>query len=314
MGLFYSQPVSYSFDFLSFPPYHVSGLRHRGAAPERTVGELDGHIDWLTWTQQPERQPESITELYHIARRTLRGLSDEHERWLFDGQGFDRTARQANFNLCLSRDDNGVIVGGQGPTGLMLFTATGRACQPLHNPAYARRIVGEVGELVTRFDYAIDFPADTLPSKFANARSHQGFRTVSFIRSDTGETVYVGSRKSDRFARVYRYNPPHPRSHLLRVEFVFRRAMARSTAVQYCAEESDERFCAKLFATWGFNHPITREITPTDERIAAPTVDRHTEDTIAWLYKQVVPALQRVMATGGFDMTDFLEKVYNQEV
>lgn len=50
----------------------------------------------------------------------------------------------------------------------------------------------------------------------------------------------------------------------------------------------------------------------SDERVAVPTVSKHTEDTIAWLYKQVAPAMARVLQSGGFDMADFLEKVYNQ--
>jgi len=275
---------------------------------------VDGHIDWLTWTQRPERQPENIEELYYIARRTLRGLSDEHESILFDGQGFDRAPRQSNFNLCLSRDDHGVLIGGKGPTGLLLFTLTGRACDPIRDEASSRCFVREIASLLTRFDYAIDFRSDVLPSEFVNARSHKAFRTISYINSDTGQTCYVGSRKSDRFCRVYRYRKPHPRAHLLRVEYVFRRSMARAAAEQYLQETDLNRFHAKLFNTYGFNHEITRSAVSVEERINAPTVDRHTEDTIAWLYKQVVPALQRVIASGGFDMTDFLEKVYNQEV
>lgn len=243
----------------------------------------------------------------------MRSLSHEHEQIFFNGQGFDRAARISNFDLCLQRDDKAATVGGCGPQGHMLFQLSGRGCDAIREPGLSRRFVGEVAELLTRFDYAVDIPCDTKPAEFANKRSHHAFRSISYIRSDSGETAYVGSPKSDRFCRVYRYRPPHPRHHLLRVEFVFRRAMARTAAWQYCEQENDAHFLAKLGNTYGWAHPIWRTDARTDERINAPSVDRHTEDTIAWLYKQVAPAMARVMSTGGFDITHFLETVYEQQ-
>lgn len=273
---------------------------------------MDGRIDWLSWTMRPSDQPENISHLYTTARKAVKSLSDEHEDWLFNGEPYDRTSRRSTFNLCLSRDDNGVLIGGQSPTGYLLFEATGRACNAINEPATSRRIVSEIAGLLTRLDYACDIETETLPSEFVNARSHRAFRSLSFIRSDTGETAYVGSAKSDRFCRVYRYNPPHPRSHLLRIEFVFRRALARSVAEQYVSQESDAHFAARLGQTWGFSHRDWQPGEQTDERIIVPSVKKHDEDTIAWLYKQVLPAMRRVVATGGFDMADFLERVYNQ--
>lgn len=312
LGLFLSLfLISFTSGFFLYPAI-VVGWKHRTADPGRTVGQVDGHVDWLTWTMRPPRQPENIQEVYHIARRLLKGLSHEHEEFAFDGQGFDRSIRVSNFDLCLSREDQGFRLGGGGPTGYFLFDASGRACDSIRDPALSRRIVSEIRGLLTRFDYAVDIRTGTLPSEFANTRSHQAFRSVSFIRSDTGETVYVGSRKSDRFARVYRYNPPHPRADLLRVEYVFRRGMAAAAAEQYCEQDNDAHFLARLGNTWGWSHKDWNARSRTDERIEAPTVDRHTEDTIAWLYKQVVPAMARVLRSGGFDMADFLEKVYNQ--
>lgn len=262
---------------------------------------------------RPERQPENVQELYHIAKRALRSLSDEHEQILFDGQGFDRSPRIGNFDLCLARDDGGVRIGAGGPTGYTLFEVTGRACDAFREPGLSRRVVGQVTELLTRFDYAVDIRCGTLPSNFANARSHKAFRSVSFIKSDSGTTAYVGSPKSDRYGRVYRYNPPHPRADILRVEYVFRRAMARAAATQYCQSENSDYFHTTLAKTWGFNHSVYDTSVESDERITVPSVTKHDEDTIAWLYKQVAPALRRVIANGGFDMADWLEMVYEQE-
>lgn len=242
----------------------------------------------------------------------MRSLSHEHETLFFGGSGFDRAPRISNFDLCLQRDDRAAAIGGVGPQGHMLFQLSGRGCDAIRQPELSRRFVSEIAELLTRFDYAVDVRTDIEPFAFANKRWHKAFRTVSFIKSDTGATAYVGSPKSDRYCRVYRYRPPHPRSDLLRIEFVFRRGMARTAAALYCEQEDDSHFLSKLGNTYGWNHPIWQPRVRTDERINAPSVTRREEDTITWLYKQVAPALARVLATGGIDMADFLEHVYKQ--
>lgn len=261
---------------------------------------------------RPDRQPENVQELYHITRRALRGLSDEHESWIFNGQGYDRASRIGTFDLCLSRDDSGVRLAGRGPSKRILVEASGRACDAIREPELSRTIVSSLLESITRMDYAVDIRTGTVPSEFVNARGHKAFRTLSYIQSDTGTTAYVGSPKSDRFARVYRYNPPHPRSELLRVEFVFRRGMARAAATQYCQQNSNRNFLSRLGNTWGWKHRDWQPDEQSNEKLEVPSVDRKTEDTIAWLYKQVAPAMRRVLQSGGFDMADFLERVYNQ--
>lgn len=273
---------------------------------------MDLHVDWLTWTMKPRREVVTPQDLYYLAKKELEGLSNEHVAWIFDGQGFDRAVREGNFAVCLQRDDHGVRLAGASPTGYIKIDATGRACDSIRKPGQNRVIVSEVTELLTRIDFALDVRTDVLPAAIANTRSHQGFRTISFIRSDTGETCYVGSPKSDRYCRVYRYNKPHPRSELLRLEFVFRRGLARAAAGDYIASPTDEEFAGKLLSTWGFVHAALKDMRRTDERIKTPSFTRHQEDTIAWLYKQVAPALRKLLSESSFDMADWLETVYNQ--
>lgn len=276
------------------------------------IGQVDGHVDWLSWTMRPHSEVRTASDLYANGKRCARELSNEHETILFNGTRLDRASRISNFDLCLARESGDFRLAGGGPTGYILFNLSGRGCDDIREPELSRRFVSQIAPLLTRFDYAVDIPTSVRPSHFVNARSHKGFRTISLIRSDSGETVYVGSRKSDRFARVYRYNDPHPRHALLRVEYVFRRAMARTAAIQYCESEGDDRFQSKLGNTWGWSHSCYNPAEQTDERIEVPVVDRETEQTIFWLYRQVAPALARVMKTGGFDMADFLQCVYNQ--
>ena len=94
-------------------------------------------------------------------------------------------------------------------------------------PALIRATCGRA----SRIDAAIDlrtgcspraFVAGGFAKRFGNSHGH--------VVSEQGETVYVGNRKSDRSARVYRYNRPHPRAHLLRVEAEYHGKAARALA------------------------------------------------------------------------------------
>lgn len=273
---------------------------------------VDTNIDWLSFTRVAPRKIEQAAELYHIARRELRSISNEHEAYIFDGTGFDRCASRPPFSYALERLDHGVRIYGGGPLDLISYEISGRACEGIRGYANASEFLAPIVGNLTRLDCASDIAAATRPSEFSNQRSHKGFRNISFISSDTGETVYVGSPKSDRFCRCYRYNPPHPRSGLLRVEFVFRKGLAKSAGEALINAGSWEVFTSQLGNTWGFTHPVWQPGNQTDERLKSPKLARGDEKTEVWLYKQVAPAIQRLLKETEFDLTAWLEFVFSE--
>lgn len=273
---------------------------------------MDAHVDWLSFTMPVEAEPFTASHLYDQAHVLLRMESDELERIIFDGNKMDVTTGRAPYRLALSSDDGGLRIYGQSHTSTILYECTGRWCERRRSGDGVRRVCGQLHDRISRLDFAVDIPCDTLPANFANARSHNAFRTISFIRSDTGETAYVGSPKSDRFCRVYRYNHPHPRSHLLRIEFVFRRGLAREAALRLAQAGGYAQFVAELGNTWGWTHKVWQPEVETDERVRTPILAKHDEDTVAWLYKQVAPAIKRLMAESNFDIVEWLEFVYKQ--
>lgn len=270
---------------------------------------MDKHIDWLSFTLDRGESIVSIAQLDHEARELLRRTSNEHKTYIFNGSGFDRCGGRAPYSFSMARDDQGVRCFGGGPQTGILYELSGRACEGLRSHSSACAFLSPILERITRLDYAVDVQCDTRPALFSNARSHKGFRSLSFIQSDTGETIYVGSPKSDRFCRVYRYNPPHPRHRLLRVEFVFRRGLARDAAKSLCLAESHEAFAAALGNTYGWAHPVWQPGATTDERLRVPIVTRHSDDTVRWLYKQCAPALARKLKEQAIDLPEFLEYV-----
>lgn len=274
---------------------------------------MDAHIDWLSFTLETEREPVNHYDLYLLARSLIRQVGEQHEHYIFDKSGFEPSLSRTPYRLCLVRGDSGVRLYGDSPTGTVLFELSGRACEGLHQHEDAVAFIAPLHSRLSRIDYAIDIRSDTTPAHFANERSHRSFRTISFIRSDTGETAYIGSAKSDRFCRVYRYNPPHPRANLLRVEFVFRRGLARAFAGELVEAPGSREILAKLGNTYGYAHPDWQPGHQTDERMSVPAVSQKHQDTVWWLYKQVAPAVRRLMADGAFDITEWLQFIYEEK-
>jgi len=107
----------------------------------------------------------------------------------------------------------------------------GQACTWAREVAVFERLVKMTADRASRIDAAIDIVTATTPEQFVAAGHAARFSdSLGNIKSKTGDTYYVGSRKSDRCARVYRYAPPHPRSHLLRIEAEYKGASARILA------------------------------------------------------------------------------------
>jgi len=80
---------------------------------------------------------------------------------------------------------------------------------------------------VTRCDVAWDGLLHH-PSHYAELNADA--RTKSYYTSDTGSTLYIGSRKSDSFVRIYQYNEPHERAGITRCEAEFKRKNASSVS------------------------------------------------------------------------------------
>lgn len=106
--------------------------------------------------------------------------------------------------------------------GLILVEHTGAGCDHLHERGLLLPLVYEHCDNMTRIDIATDMLTDARPADFANRRRGMKTSAVGFQKSDTGETVYVGSRKSDRTCKVYRYDGNHPRKDWLRVEYTYK--------------------------------------------------------------------------------------------
>lgn len=268
-------------------------------------------IDWLSFTLPTPVEPSISTDIFEIARQLSNRHLKEKNLVIFNGTGFEIGGGRAPYRYSMERADRGVRVFAGSNTGTILFEITGRACAVFEQLVDAKDFIALIARNITRIDVATDIECSVDPEEFTDQRSIQRFKSTSVIRSATGTTSYVGSPASDRFARVYRFSEPHPRSASLRVECVFRRNLARSAGHAVLDAASWGELAQRTAASYGWQHPVWDVKNEAALAIKAPHNTQQEAGTVSWLYTQVAPAIRRLMKSGAFDLTEWL--LYIQE-
>lgn len=174
---------------------------------------------------------------------------------------------------------------------------SGQGCEELIDKNLLADVLHCCADRVTRIDIASDIETKVSPSEFVKKVDHERMRTSGHVLSDTGETCYVGSQKSDRYARVYRYNEPHPRSHLLRIEHVFRREYAKVVSHEITKYDTDA-VARSAGAAFGWSHPIWSPDSTQEVDLSVVKAEPTMGGTIFWLIKSVAPAFKKLVAKG----------------
>lgn len=182
----------------------------------------------------------------------------------------------------------------------------GKAC----NTADA---VGELDTLIrlacdrtSRIDFAVDIETEETPAVFSASRNNMAFKSNGHKDSPSGSTYYVGGRTSERMARVYRYEPPHPRAHLLRVEAEYKGDAAKASAEYYLAV-GVQQACIDAHQAFQWAHPTWTPGLPSQGKIPYKKYRPENASTVRWLYGDVVTALSKAVASGLVDLDDWLE-------
>jgi len=256
------------------------------------------HIDWLTFTM-PMIYGDESDEAYALAIQA--GFMDMFEADLvqgaFGGNWTPTERSRAPYKHTWIDVLGGISLYASPNLVHCCIEISGQGCERLIEKGIMVRVLERCAQRITRIDIAVDIETDTKPSDFVEEVSHERMRASGRQSSETGETCYVGSKKSDRYARVYRYFAPHPRSHLLRIEHVFRRKYAKSVAKAILGT-SLTAAAAAAGKAFGWTHSDwnvdAQEIA--DISITAP--ERNAGGTITWLVRSVAPAIRRLIADG----------------
>lgn len=174
---------------------------------------------------------------------------------------------------------------------------SGNGCEKLIREGSIETVLRGCVERITRIDIACDVETDVMPLTFTSVLSHERMRSSGYVYSDTGVTAYVGSKQSERFARVYRYFEPHPRAHLLRVEHVFRRDYAKQVA-RAIVEVGIPSVANAAGEAFGWAHPVWNVVDAATIDISVTAPEKNAGKTVSWLVRSVAPAIQRLIADG----------------
>jgi DNA relaxase NicK len=176
----------------------------------------------------------------------------------------------------------------------------GQGCAVLGDAIYD--VLSLNAEQVTRLDVAFDMNEHSIsPVEHAAKVSS---RTRSVMESDSGETLYIGSRTSDAFVRMYQYKEPHERAGNTRIESEFKRS--------YCLPVVEALTAGNHagVAAWvarkvnlPYSHPVfdaggTRPMKMNTQKV--PGQDGWER----WLRRAAMPAVRKAIKAGIIDLDE----------
>lgn len=270
------------------------------------------HVDWITFSVEnvyPEFTPD---DPYggSLERGLLMLLGEPLVRLAFNGEWELRERSRAPYKHAWALKDSGITVFAAPALPHFCVEISGEGCERLIALKALQMTLERVSERVTRIDVASDIETEVSPQEFVSEVKHERMRANGYQNSESGQTCYVGSQKSERYARIYRYSHPHPRAHLLRVEHVFRREYAKAVAARICDTSQDAVANAAADA-FGWAHRVwdTGVAELADITVVAP--ERKMGKTVFWMVDTVAATFKRLVREGIIkDPEEFLYRYF----
>lgn len=267
-------------------------------------------IDWLSFTiKRTVSEDEGDNE-----RKTLKDVItalDELSPVILEvmdiGNGWGWGSGRKPYRASWQRNDFGMSIYIHPNLPHALIEITGKGCATLAENPLAVDFLRAVAPRLTRLDLACDMMTDVRPLDFVKLRDAGRFKSHSEVVSESGETCYIGSKQSNRYARVYRYNPPHERAHLLRCEYVVKAEDAKATA-EAILRDGHYEVAAALGAQYGWRHEEWSVLPPTEIELKAYRPDRKEGKTLYWLSDTVAPLLVRLEREGVIDVERWFQE------
>lgn len=258
-------------------------------------------IDWISFTvpMLVEEGRASYT-LPNLIAASVQGIDPELPELLGMYDTVEPRKGRAPYSHSWSLMDGGVTIFGSVMVNHALVEISGKGLTALYGKDCVERVLELVADRLSRLDIARDIWTEDRPIEFAAQRVEGRFSSRSEVVSNSGETVYIGSKHSDLYARVYRYNPPHPRSEYLRIEYCIRAEQARIFAAAVLEHGLDATE-ASLGDRFGWLSPVYAigSTEPIDITLWRP--ERREGKTVSWLYGQVAAAILKLHKAGILD-------------
>lgn len=183
----------------------------------------------------------------------------------------------------------------------------GQALDFIRAIGFYEDFIQKVATRASRVDFAVDFESEVRVEEFIVNRQKGRFKAGGNIFSEDGETSYVGSWKAERFARVYRYHDPHPRSKMLRAEVVLRGTYAKQ-AIAIVLDKGEVQAALAAHEPFGWKHELWQPTEAVTSEIVSKRSDKEGASTLRWLNGDVAACIVRLHHENLIDATDWFEK------
>lgn len=270
-------------------------------------------VDWLSFTVKfAVGEGRSVGEVCQLVWQELLDMDDDLPARLVGDSDFTAAKGRAPYSDAFSWHNGGVTLFVHPALNHALFEISGKGCDAVLHDDWVWNILNPIKNRLTRIDVACDMLTDTRPLEFTSQRATGRFKSHSEAFSESGETCYIGSKTSNRYARVYRYNPPHERSMFLRSEFVLKAEDAKAIA-HNIIQDGLMPVAAALGDKFGWLHPDWKPSATEPSEIEAYRPDRREGKTLFWLNDTIAPLLLRLHREGTIDAKDWFQvNVINQ--
>lgn len=276
---------------------------------------FSAHLDWLTLVVQtvPNNDPYTPTQIPLKHRKHIGEElgSEVANLMLADAQAmkFGRAPYRWGFKSEISKVV--CFAGGEAPH--LSIELSGQSCEWARMLGIEHQLLQAAVGLGSRADIAVDTNLICTPIELADMVHGGRTKTKSVMQSSSGTTVYLGSQKSEHYARIYRYNDPHPRANLLRVEFVQRRERCKATC-EALAEHGMNTVVKTLWEEAGLPDLLDFDTAQTLINLNSDRPERDGKNTVSWLAKQAAPAFRRMVKEGHItDAEKFLREYFLNE-
>lgn len=267
-------------------------------------------IDWLSytihWNQAPLQR--FLIEGSHDAICTA--LTNHSGPWLFMGT----SAHYAYVYAAADNEGLRVSISNSGSSQGVHCSFSGSTLAQM-NPRAVLRNALAMGANVTRIDLAIDSPKwldlaymkQLLDQNEAVTKA----RDWNLITGRSGQTLYVGSRTSEKFLRIYdKAAEQRVDGNWYRIELECKGDYARGVALHVDGAGYDYfGDIIKGFADWPSEEQWT-SITASPTLLEGIAKPEKRRDTFSWLMKSVAPSVAKLLLDDHEKFVSFLRCVY----
>ena len=169
----------------------------------------------------------------------------------------------------------------------------GQALDFIRAVGFYEDFLQRVATRASRVDFAVDFETQCTVNEFVVNRDKGRFKAGGYVFSEDGDTHYVGSWKAERFARVYRYHEPHPRSKMLRAEVVLRGTYAKQ-AMTIVLSRGEVQAALAAHEPFAWKHEIWQPTEAVTSEIVSKRHDKEGASTLRWLNGDVAACIVRL--------------------